>query len=46
VDKPVTVFALANQGLVVPQRNALDGKLKTKSTFAWMQNLFSSKREN
>jgi class 3 adenylate cyclase len=46
VDKPVTVFALANQGLVVPQRNALDGKLKTKSTFAWMQNLFLPKKEN
>jgi len=46
VDKPVTVFALANQGLVVPRRNALEGKLKTKSTFAWMQNLFTSKKEN
>ena len=46
VDKPVTVFALANQGLVVPRRNALDGKLKTKSPFAWMQSLFLSKKEN
>jgi len=47
VDKPVSVFALANQGLVVPQRNALEGKLKTKTpVFGWMQNLFSSKKEN
>jgi class 3 adenylate cyclase len=46
VDKPVTVFALANQGLVVPKSNALDGKLKPKSPFAWMQNIFLSKKEN
>jgi len=46
VDKPVTVFALANQGLVVPERNNLDGKLKSKSSFGWMQNLFSSRKEN
>jgi class 3 adenylate cyclase len=46
VDKAVTVFALANKGLVVPQRNSLDGKLKAKSPFAWMQNLFVSKKEN
>jgi len=46
VDKPVTVFALANQGLVVPERNKLDGKLKSRSSFGWMQNLFSSRKEN
>jgi hypothetical protein len=46
VDKPVTVFALANQCLVVHERNNLDGKLKSKSSFGWMQNLFSSRKEN
>ena len=30
VDKPVEVFALANEGFVVPQRNAIEGKLKKK----------------
>jgi class 3 adenylate cyclase/CheY-like chemotaxis protein len=46
VDKPVMVFALANSGLIVPQRNSLEGKLKPKSSFAWMHNLFSSRKEN
>jgi len=46
VDKPISVFALANQGLVVPQRTALEGKLKTKTRFGWMQNLFSAKKDN
>ena len=46
VGKPVTVFALANQGLVVPERNNLDGKLKAKSSFGWMQKLFPSRKEN
>ena len=46
VEKSVAVFALANKGLVVPQRNSLEGKLKAKSPFAWMQNLFVSKKEN
>jgi len=45
VDKPVMVFALANEGLVVPQRHALEGKIKTKKAFGWVQNIFSSKKE-
>ncbi len=31
VDKPIEVFALANEGLVVPQRKKLEGKLKNKN---------------
>ena len=46
VDKPVTVFALANQGLVVPQRNALEGKLKTKINFCMdAKSFFAQKRK-
>ena len=45
VDKPVTVFALANQGLVVPQRNSLDGKLKAKSLLHGCKISFHLKRK-
>ena len=33
VDRPMEVFALANEGLSVPQRKSLEGKLKEKKTF-------------
>jgi hypothetical protein len=29
VDQPMEVFALANEGLSVPKKETLDGKLKT-----------------
>ena len=46
VEKSITVFALANEGLVIPKRNFMDGKLKKKkSMLNWMQTLFSSQRE-
>lgn len=32
VDKPLEVFALTNEGLFVPKRSKLDGKLKKKSS--------------
>ncbi len=31
VDKPLEVFALTNEGLFIPQRNKMEGKLKKKS---------------
>ena len=31
VDEPMEVFALANEGLAVPQRSMMDGKLKKKN---------------
>ena len=33
VDRPMEVFALANEGLSVPLRKSLEGKLKEKKTF-------------
>ena len=33
VDRPMEVFALTNEGLSVPQRKSLEGKLKEKKTF-------------
>ena len=33
VDRPMEVFALTNEGLSVPQRKSLEGKLKAKKTF-------------
>ncbi len=33
VDRPIEVFALTNEGLSVPQRKNLEGKLKEKKTF-------------
>ena len=33
VDRPMEVFALTNEGLSVPQRKSLEGKLKQKKTF-------------
>ncbi|HYK44966.1 MAG TPA: response regulator [Parafilimonas sp.] len=33
VDKPVKVFALANEGLKVPLRRQMDGKLKKRSVY-------------
>jgi class 3 adenylate cyclase/CheY-like chemotaxis protein len=45
IQHPVNVFALANEGLVVPARRGLEGKLKEKKKmFHWMQNFFSSKK--
>lgn len=33
VDEPMEIFALSNDGLVVPKRNQLEGKLKRKNNF-------------
>ena len=45
IEYPVTVFALANEGLVIPERRGLEGKLKEKKKmFHWMQGFFSSKK--
>ena len=42
VEKPITVFALANEGLRIPDRDAMEGKLKKKKKIhRWMQFFFS-----
>ena len=42
VKKPIVVFALENEGLIVPNRKAMTGKLKKKKTVGrWIQSLFS-----
>lgn len=47
VDKPIVVFALANEGLIVPERRSITGKLKEKKKKpGWMQFLFSNQRDN
>ncbi len=33
VDEPIEVFALTNEGLVVPKRSQIEGKLKKKNAF-------------
>ncbi len=46
VEKPIVVFALANDGLIVPNRNTMDGKLKKKKIIPrWMQSFFSGQKE-
>ncbi|MDP9230414.1 MAG: hypothetical protein M3O67_07060, partial [Bacteroidota bacterium] len=46
VEKPIVVFALANEGLIVPSRKVMDGKLKKKKTMPrWMQFFFSGQKE-
>jgi class 3 adenylate cyclase/ActR/RegA family two-component response regulator len=46
VEKPIVVFALANEGLIVPNRNVMDGKLKNKKTKPrWMQFFFPGQKE-
>lgn len=46
VDKPINVFALANDGLVIPKRAGIDGKLKEKKIKPhWWQTLFSARDE-
>ncbi len=46
VEKPIVVFALANEGLTVPDRSAMAGKLKRKKTMPkWMQVFFSGQKE-
>lgn len=45
VEKPIVVFALANEGLIVPDRHSITGKLKKKKTLPrWMQLLFSNQK--
>ena len=44
VDEPVEVFALANEGLVVPKRKQMSGKLKrdlSKKKYAYRRNLIA-----
>lgn len=43
VDEPVQVFALANNGLNVPNPAALEGKTKIKKR-SWVQRLFSNSK--
>jgi len=46
VDKPIVVFALANEGLTIPDRSSMTGKLKRKKTVPrWMQLFFSNQKE-
>ena len=46
VEKPIVVFALANEGLTVPDRSSMAGKLKKKKTMPkWMQLFFSGQKE-
>lgn len=46
VEKPIVVFALANEGLIVPDRSSMAGKLKKKKTMPkWMQLFFSGQKE-
>jgi class 3 adenylate cyclase len=41
VEKPINVFALANEGLIVPEPRAMEGKLKKKRTAnSWMKLFF------
>ena len=45
VEKPIVVFALANEGLIVPERQVMEGKLKKKKPMPrWMQ-LFLGQKE-
>ena len=38
VEKPIVVYALTNDGLIVPARNVMEGKLKKKKPMSrWMQ---------
>ncbi len=46
VEKPIVVYALANEGLIIPTRNDMTGKLKKKKTKPrWMQFFFSDQKE-
>ena len=46
VEKPIVVFALANEGLTIPNRSAMTGKLKKKKVLPrWMQVFFSGSKE-
>ncbi len=46
VKKPIVVFALANEGLLVPNRKVISGKLKKKKTMGgWIQSFFSGSKE-
>jgi len=46
VEKPIVVFALANKGLIVPDRSSMTGKLKKKNTMpGWMQLFFSGQKK-
>ena len=46
VKKPIVVFALANEGLTVPNRKVMSGKLKKKKTMGgWIQSFFSGPKE-
>ena len=46
VEKPIVVFALANEGLTVPDRSSMAGKLKRKKSMPkWMQVFFSGQKE-
>jgi class 3 adenylate cyclase len=41
VEKPIVIFALTNEGLVVPERHEMEGKLKKKKTRPrWIEFLF------
>jgi len=47
VEKPIDVFALANEGLIVPDRSSMAGKLKKKKNMLkWMQLFFYGQKEN
>jgi len=45
VEKPIVVFALANEGLLVPERSSMAGKLKRKKTLPRWMNLFFSNQK-
>lgn len=42
VEKPIGVYALANEGLVIPHPDSMTGKLKTKKTMTRFVHLFFS----
>ncbi len=45
VERPIVVFALTNEGLMVPERRAMDGKLKPKRTIGrWIQSIFAGQK--
>jgi hypothetical protein len=41
VEKPVEVYALANDGLAIPEKQTMEGKLKTKKR-NWLSFLIGS----
>jgi class 3 adenylate cyclase/DNA-binding NarL/FixJ family response regulator len=44
IDKPVAVYALANEGFVIPIARNMDGKLKKKTS--WIQTIFPGQKKN